>query len=287
MPESVVTVIEDVIEKYEIISHSKTKTFIKKKLFGCRICEKRFKTKGSLKNHKSLYHNNLKMELSCPLPDCESSFTLKCNLLKHISAVHEKKRQYCHICADHFAYTQDLHKHIARVHRSLPLESVKKSIKISASSGQTKRSKRKKCSYCTSKSKQNENPYKKQYKSLRKRDMDEILTFDELDHTIKKEANKTADEKLETDADKKAEEKCTCANAGLNQDEKMIPYECSKCDASFETLSEIDKHFASVHHEENRDPLELNEELQQSKSPEKKVENSKDQKIFFIPIKKN
>ena len=88
------------------------------------------------------------------------------------------------------------------------------------------------------------------------------------------------------DADKKAEEKCTCANAGLNQDEKMIPYECSKCDASFETLSEIDKHFASVHHEKNRDPLELNEELQQSKSPEKKVENSKDKKLFFIPIKK-
>ena len=194
MPESVVTVIEDVIEKYEIMSHSKTKTFIKKKLFGCRICEKRFKTKGSLKNHKSLYHNNLKMELSCPLPDCESSFTLKCNLLKHISAVHEKKRQYCHICADHFAYTQDLHKHIARVHRSLPLESVKKSIKISATFGQTKKSKRKKCSYCCSKSKQNENPYKKQYKSHRKRDIDEILTFDELDHTIKKEANETADE---------------------------------------------------------------------------------------------
>ena len=93
-------------------------------------------------------------------------------------------------------------------------------------------------------------------------------------------------ENLETDADKKAEDKCTCDNAGLNQDEKMIPYECSKCDASFETLSEIDKHFASVHHEKNRDPLELNEEIQQSKSPEKKVENSKDQKIFFIPIKK-
>ena len=74
VPESVVKVIEDVIEKYEIISHSKTKAFIKKKLFGCRICEKRFKTKGSLKNHKSLYHNNLKMELSCPLPDCESRF---------------------------------------------------------------------------------------------------------------------------------------------------------------------------------------------------------------------
>merc|ERR1712008_264167 len=241
VPESVIKVIEDVIEKYEIISHSKTKTFIKKKLFGCRICGKRFKTKGSL--------------------------------MKHISAVHEKKRQYCHICADHFAYTQVLHKHIARVHRSLPLESVKKSIKISASSGQTKRSKRKKCSYCMSKSKQNENPYKKQYKSPRKRDMDEILTFDELDHTIKEEANETADGNLENEADKKAEDKCTCSYAGLNQDEKMIPYECSKCDASFETLSEIDKHFASVHHEENRDPLELNEELQQSKSPEKKVEN--------------
>ena len=94
-------------------------------------------------------------------------------------------------------------------------------------------------------------------------------------------------ENLETDADKKAEDKCTCDNAGLNQDEKMIPYECSKCDASFETLSEIDKHFSSVHHEKNRDPLELNEEIvQQSKSPEKKVENSKDLKIFFIPIKK-
>ena len=59
-------------------------------------------------------------------------------------------------------------------------------------------------------SKQNENPYKKVYLNKSRRNIDEILTFDELDAAIKKEPL-TDGEASEENAKKSVEEKCTCA----------------------------------------------------------------------------
>ena len=59
-------------------------------------------------------------------------------------------------------------------------------------------------------SKQNENPYKKVYLKRNRKNIDDILTFDELDAAIKKEPP-TDCEALEDNAKKSVEEKCTCA----------------------------------------------------------------------------
>ena len=59
-------------------------------------------------------------------------------------------------------------------------------------------------------SKQNENPYKKVYLKRNRKNIDDILTFDELDAAIKKEPFTNSEASVENDK-KSAEDKCTCA----------------------------------------------------------------------------
>ena len=117
MPESVSKVIEDVIENYKF--PKKVEPKLNYKPFVCTSinCLKTFKTKGSLKNHKSLYHcskSKIAIEGKFICPVCKAGFSLKCNMLKHVSAVHERNRYQCHVCDSNFAHNQDLEKHISR-----------------------------------------------------------------------------------------------------------------------------------------------------------------------------
>ena len=59
-------------------------------------------------------------------------------------------------------------------------------------------------------SKKNENPYKKVYFKRNRKDIDEILTFGELDAAIKKEPQ-TDGKALEENDKNLVEDKCTCA----------------------------------------------------------------------------
>ena len=81
-----------------------------------------------------------------------------------------------------FAKPRSFGKKISRI-----TTSANTGVKIDKTTSIRTKRKRRSCS----EARQSENPYKKQYKSYKKIDIDEILTFDELDATIKKESEAT------------------------------------------------------------------------------------------------
>ena len=172
---------------------------------------------------------------------CEKTYITPSALKLHVEKNHERKRHHCHICEDHFAYKNDLLKHILRIHKGvgkpykprvkridrIPQWSDFRNLKSSTPDIRNQTAWIKKCSYCLAQ--QKGNPYKKEYKISPRKNVDELLTFEELDHSI--------------------ENKCTCAE--LNQEvlvhDGEKPFQCSKCEAGYKFEKNLLEHIQSVH----------------------------------------
>ena len=146
----------------------------------------------------------------------------------HVETVHERKRHHCHLCEDHFAYKSDLLKHFLRIHKGegKPYKPRVKRIGRIAQWSDFRNLKIKKCSYCLAK--QKGNPYKKEYKINPRKNVNELLTFEELDESIGTI--------------------CTCAE--LNQEDLIHvgkKLKCSSCDYVTKRSAHLKKHVEAVH----------------------------------------
>ena len=86
----------------------------RKKSYQCTLCESNFSRKSDLKKHIESDHAGIKPH-KCQ--SCESSFARKFDLKKHIASVHEGKKPFkCPSCDSSFARNYDLKRHIKSVH---------------------------------------------------------------------------------------------------------------------------------------------------------------------------
>jgi uncharacterized Zn-finger protein len=82
--------------------------------FQCDLCGIEFLQLSALKTHLSLNHRKLLFQ--CSELNCDKTFNLKGNLVKHISQVHESERKFqCDICGSHLKTKQHLKFHL-KVH---------------------------------------------------------------------------------------------------------------------------------------------------------------------------
>ena len=83
-------------------------------LSECKVCNKTYGNKFSLKVHMETVHDNTKKFL-CHI--CNKCFTQAVSLTRHIHSVHEKLKPYkCDICQRAFGYKHSLNYHKNRVH---------------------------------------------------------------------------------------------------------------------------------------------------------------------------
>lgn len=84
------------------------------KTYQCKICGTSFAIKSNLKRHISTVHED-RRQYMCRI--CGMSFGLKQNLDTHIQAKHEKKRPYhCDLCGSRFGYKHVLQNHSRNIH---------------------------------------------------------------------------------------------------------------------------------------------------------------------------
>ena len=79
----------------------------------CQICEKVFRNKQTLQKHTKNIHEKMEV-LKCNI--CNISFQNKYGLLSHTKTFHEQKKNDCRSCGKSFSTTQNLNKHIYKVH---------------------------------------------------------------------------------------------------------------------------------------------------------------------------
>lgn len=103
--------------------------------FSCDACEKTFKTKNSLADHKKI-HFGVK-DFTCSYPNCRKTFRLKQALVRHIQAVHLDLTFNCEICNETLKLRKQFQKtyieHIQNTHTDLKEEdfnSLKRKIKF-------------------------------------------------------------------------------------------------------------------------------------------------------------
>ena len=100
-----------------------------KKELNCQICEKKFKTKKTLKTHYHAVHDNSAKIHNCNIltvhkghkdykcESCVKSFTTAQYLKKHIHTIHEGYKDYnCDSCGKSFSHATTLRKHIHTIH---------------------------------------------------------------------------------------------------------------------------------------------------------------------------
>ncbi|KAL1402465.1 hypothetical protein pipiens_019743 [Culex pipiens pipiens] len=90
-----------------ILTHTKTKNTV------CEICGSRFTRKESLKMHVKRVHEGYRPH-ECSL--CGLKFSLICLLKRHMYTHTGEKPFKCQLCPQAYAQTNDLVKHVARVH---------------------------------------------------------------------------------------------------------------------------------------------------------------------------
>ena len=78
--------------------------------FDCELCQKRFKTKKTLKKHKLLIHNKL---FKCD--QCEESYTTPKKLQRHIKSVHETTVK-CEFCESILKNKNTYRHHVKKYH---------------------------------------------------------------------------------------------------------------------------------------------------------------------------
>jgi KRAB domain-containing zinc finger protein len=80
----------------------------------CRLCGKRFASKGYTKRHTDLVHLRNKT-FSCNF--CGQSFSANHVLKRHVSSVHLKQKKFgCEKCGQTFSENQSLKRHVNSVH---------------------------------------------------------------------------------------------------------------------------------------------------------------------------
>ena len=100
-----------------------------KKELNCQICEKKFKTKKTLKTHYHAVHDNSAKIHNCNIltvhkghkdykcESCNKSFSAVSSLKIHINTIHQGKNDYkCDSCGKSFSVAQYLKKHINNIH---------------------------------------------------------------------------------------------------------------------------------------------------------------------------
>ena len=98
--------------KFEIALIKHTATVHKGKMqYECKICDRKFNQKGTLKEHSLLPH-------SYQCTDCEKKFNKKSQLNKHCSIFHAGKLS-CKICGTEFKMKEYLSKHITAIHEGI------------------------------------------------------------------------------------------------------------------------------------------------------------------------
>ncbi|MEE6472604.1 hypothetical protein FKM82_009664 [Ascaphus truei] len=79
----------------------------------CDVCNRRFKTKGYLKNHKKS-HDQERTVYCCPREGCDRTYTTAFNLQSHVLSFHEEQRPFVceHTgCGKAFPLKQSLQRH--------------------------------------------------------------------------------------------------------------------------------------------------------------------------------
>ena len=210
---------------------------------------------------------------------CEKTFMRPRALNVHVETIHERKRHHCHICEDHFAYKNDLVKHFLRIHKGegkpykprvkrigrIPQWSDFRNLKISTPDNDIRNqtARIKKCSYCLAKQKGNsynkENPYKKEYKVSPRKNVDELLTFEELDKSIGKICTCAELNQEDLVHEGKKSFHCSICNAGYKFEKNLIQhiqsvherimYDCPSCEGCFSAITSLEKHVSRFHGE--------------------------------------
>lgn len=80
--------------------------------FHCNICNKKFKTESTLKNHRLVHSDD--RQFSCTL--CDKTFKCTTYLNSHL-VTHSNERQFtCLTCGSSFKWKQALNLHIKKLH---------------------------------------------------------------------------------------------------------------------------------------------------------------------------
>ena len=84
--------------------------------FPCIQCEKIYRSKMSLSNHKRLTHGNPKVH-PCIQCDYQTKIKRDCNM--HIKSVHEKIQEECLQCGKRYSNIYNLMRHKRKCHLNL------------------------------------------------------------------------------------------------------------------------------------------------------------------------
>ena len=89
-----------------------------KKDFQCKVCERKFSEKASLKRHM-LTHTKAKPH-ECDI--CKKKFSMKCNLVRHFR-IHLGEQPYgCADCEKWFTASSNRNRHVRTCHKELSSE---------------------------------------------------------------------------------------------------------------------------------------------------------------------
>ena len=114
-PEETGPVLINITRKKEEDSEKRNTEKGKNKLY-CDICDKKYKHKVDLINHKK---GHLEENVKYPCKICNSTFAVKQSLQYHERSVHLRnlERVQCEICQKEFTHDYYVKKHISRVHK--------------------------------------------------------------------------------------------------------------------------------------------------------------------------
>jgi hypothetical protein len=177
-------------------------------------------------------------------------------------------------------------KRIGRIPQWSDFRNLKISSPVNDIRNQTARIK--KCSYCLAKQKGNsynkENPYKKQYKISPRKNVDELLTFEELDKSIGKICTCAELNQEDLVHEGKKPFHCSICNAGYKFEKNLIQhiqsvherimYDCPSCEGCFSAKESLEKHVSRFHGEKVLNELRTQRQIA-SVHDGKKLENEK------------
>ena len=90
------------------------KNFASSQSVRCSQCQKLFSNKANMKLHLKTVHGDDKNRFRCQ--DCDYSSRQKITLLRHINALHLKKKLNCPMCPMEYKWDMDLRRHMESEH---------------------------------------------------------------------------------------------------------------------------------------------------------------------------
>ena len=91
--------------------------------FKCDYCQSNLKTKKIFKKHISSIHEAKRQEFKCFV--CSLSFLQKGTLKTHVESDHEGKRYKCDFCTSKFKQKGNLNDHITSAHEGKTINAIK------------------------------------------------------------------------------------------------------------------------------------------------------------------